>query len=110
VKFNLLLDDSDISSARETVGKGAVDSGTVGARSASLISPVSRWSSVDSMVLLDCTDYWRKRLRESDKAFFKDPDTTIASQNSEKNHSEGRGTMVFILITLDYSGGISFVN
>jgi len=86
----------------------------LGARSASLISPISqcRWSTVDSMVLLDCTDFTgEKELRESDEAFFKSSDTTVASQNSEKNHSESRGAMVFILIILNYSGdGIGFVN
>ncbi|XP_012060480.1 PREDICTED: uncharacterized protein LOC105623705 [Atta cephalotes] len=32
-----------------------------------------------------------KELRESDEVFFKGPDTTIASKNSKKNHTEGRG-------------------
>jgi len=96
---DLLFDDSDVSSARET-GENTerkfmiVNLWNVGRQVRFVnFSSVSgtdfsqcRWSSVDSMVLLDCTVSTEEKGLQESEAFSKGPDTTIAFQNSEKNH------------------------
>jgi len=72
-------------------------------RSASSNSSIKQclWPFVDSMILH--TDSTRKKgLRESE-AFFKDPDNYSFPKLREKNHSEGGGIAVFILIAPNYS-------